>query len=237
MYVRCHKRNERVIFSLMVSRREAGQTKKDYVANLGSAPIAPTVGDRIAFWQQLHARVARLGNRVGPEDQAKIFAAIHLRVPMVTPQEQQSVQLRNAQSDSGFWQGLGAMNQSSADALKKIVEKSQRRIASFETGAADAKDKSRAAEDRAARIERGEDVPGGLGKQVTAEDMERWLLEDGWTKTDIKNMKLLGLLTDEEMEEIYAQIPKRIEMMDRAMWRQVRNIIVRKLASEEEGEE
>ena len=58
---------------------------KENIAYLGGIPLEPTL-------RQLHDRMSRLGNRRRPEDQAKILAAIHARVPMVTVEEQREAE-------------------------------------------------------------------------------------------------------------------------------------------------
>jgi hypothetical protein len=39
----------------------------------GSAPIAPSPSERIAFWTRLHERLARLANRLDAETQGTIL--------------------------------------------------------------------------------------------------------------------------------------------------------------------
>ena len=42
-----------------------------------------SVRERLAFWAKLPERLARLANRVGPDDHAKIYGALHARIRMV----------------------------------------------------------------------------------------------------------------------------------------------------------
>lgn len=195
MYVRVRQRNQRLLLSLLESKRDGFQVVKENVAYLGSVPVEFTVDDRIAFWRKLHERMARLGNRVSPDDQAKIFAAVHARGPMVTLEEQRSVQLRNAAADAEFWSRMREMNQAQAEEFKGLAARTQQNIAGLEASAADAGAKAAAAKDRVARIERGEEVPGGLGKPFTAEDIEKYLLREGFTKRHIAEMKLSAMLS------------------------------------------
>ena len=60
-----------------------------------------SVVDRIAFGSDSTSGSPN-SNRVDAETQAKILAAIHARVPMVTPDEQRTVQLENAEPTSAF---------------------------------------------------------------------------------------------------------------------------------------
>jgi hypothetical protein len=52
---------------------------------------------------QLPERLARLGNRVGTDDHAKIYGALHARIPMVTSDEQRAIQDENAEAGERFW--------------------------------------------------------------------------------------------------------------------------------------
>jgi hypothetical protein len=45
-------------------------------ASLGSVDAEVSVRERLAFWAKLPERLARLGNRIGPDDQAKVHAAL-----------------------------------------------------------------------------------------------------------------------------------------------------------------
>ena len=59
--------------------------RSEHIAGLGTVDADVSVRERLAFWAELPARLARLGNRVGVEDPAKIYGALHARIPMVTP--------------------------------------------------------------------------------------------------------------------------------------------------------
>jgi hypothetical protein len=49
---------------------------------------------------------AKLSNRIDPATQGRILGAVHQRIPMVTPDEQRSLQLENAKADEQFWTRL-----------------------------------------------------------------------------------------------------------------------------------
>jgi hypothetical protein len=68
--------------SLQVSIIETRRRKHEHVASLGAVKQPLSVEDRIAFWKRVHERLARLGNRLDAAAQAKVLAAVHLRVPM-----------------------------------------------------------------------------------------------------------------------------------------------------------
>ena len=82
----------------MHTQRVAGKMQSEHIAGLGTVDADVSVRERLAFWAELPARLARLGNRVGFEDHAKIYRALHARIPMVTPDEQRAVQEENARS-------------------------------------------------------------------------------------------------------------------------------------------
>jgi hypothetical protein len=71
------------------------------------------------------------------------------------------------------------MHQATADEHKELAAIIAHTIAIAEGGAKTAGEKAEAAKERAARIKRGENVPGGLGKQPTQEDFRRILREGG----------------------------------------------------------
>ena len=83
----------------MQTRRAAGKTRNEPVASLGSVDAEVSVGERLAFWAKLPERLARLGNRVGPDDQARVSDALNARIPMVTPDERRTIQEENANGD------------------------------------------------------------------------------------------------------------------------------------------
>ena len=105
MFVRFRQQGRRLQASLMQTRRVSGKMRSEHIASLGSVDAEVSVRERLAFWAKLPERLARLGNRVGPDDQAKVYAALHARIPMVTPDEQRAIQEANAEGDERFWGG------------------------------------------------------------------------------------------------------------------------------------
>ena len=102
MFVRFRQQGRRLQASLMQTRRVSGKMQTEHIASLGSIDAEVSVRERLAFWAKLPERLARLGNRVGPDDQAKVYAALHARIPMVTPDEQRAIQEANAEGDERF---------------------------------------------------------------------------------------------------------------------------------------
>jgi hypothetical protein len=73
-----------------------------------------------------------------------------------------------------------------------------------------------------ASIKRGEAVSGGLGKQLTREDIERILRDAGLTTADIEECKNIARLSElGGFEELSEETMKRHERADRAATRAV----------------
>jgi hypothetical protein len=194
MHVRFRNRGERLLVSLVEVRRIDGKVRNEHVASFGSVPDPPSVDDRIAFWQRLHERLAKLANRVDAATQGKLLGAIHARIPMVIVDEQRDVQVRNAEADEQFWQRLHDMHAATVADHQQLIATAQRAIANAQAAADNAAANAADAKDRAERIKRGEDVPGGLGKPLAEEDYERILRDAGMNTSDIRHCRQLAEL-------------------------------------------
>lgn len=151
MFVRFRETATRLQMSVTETRRLNGRVQNEHVASFGSVPLPLTVPDRIEFWRRLHDRLAKLSNRIDAATQAKILGQIHARVPMVTAEEQRTLQVDNAKEDLRHWSAIHVQ----------------------------------AAQERLDRLDRGEDVPGGLHRSMTREEADGILLAAGLTKADI----------------------------------------------------
>jgi hypothetical protein len=96
-----------------------------------------------------------------------VLGAVHERIPIVTLAEQQALQLENANADLRFWNGLAGMHAETIEGHKALTAAAERKIADREAQRAKVSEKAAQARNRVARIERGEDVQGGLGQPVT----------------------------------------------------------------------
>jgi uncharacterized protein (DUF885 family) len=192
MFVRFRQTAYRLRASLIETRRVGGKVRHEHIASLGSIPTPSEVADRIAFWNRLHERLAKLVNRIDATAQAKIIGAIHARVPMVTPDEQRTLQLENAKADARFWAPVADMHTSNAEGHKGLIAVAERKVAEIEAERAKAAAYAEQANDRIARIERGEEVAGGLGKPMTYEDALAILRKAGFTKRDIRRLEAAG---------------------------------------------
>jgi hypothetical protein len=103
--VRFRQTSTTLHFSLVETRREGSASAHGHIAGFGSVPDPASIADRVAFWADLHDRLDRLGNRLGP-DLGKVMGMVHDRVPMPTPDEQRELQLENARADERLYSGL-----------------------------------------------------------------------------------------------------------------------------------
>jgi hypothetical protein len=171
MFVRFRQQGGRLQASLMRSFRVSGKMQSEHIASLGSVDADVPVRERLAFWATLPERLARLGNRVGSDAHAKIYAALHARIPMVTPDEQRAIQEENAKEDERFWDTLRDLNASSIEGRKALIAKAEAKNAEQAPLVAQAAERAEVAKSRLEKIRRGETVAGGLGKRLDVEAM------------------------------------------------------------------
>lgn len=195
MFVR-FRQAYRLQVSLIEGRRVNGKVRHEHVASLGSVDDPPSVADRLAFWKSLHERLARLSNRVDRALQATILGKVHERIPMVSADEQRALQLENAKGDEHFWGSLQTMNEDMVLGHKAALAASEKIGASAQSEATKAAANAAMARDRIAKLEKGEDVPGGLGKPMTATDMCQMMRGFGWTTSDFQHASDLAELSE-----------------------------------------
>jgi hypothetical protein len=224
MFVRFRQCGCRLQISVVDTRRVNGTVRHEHVASFGSVPLPPSIADRIDFWERLHDRLAKLGNRIGSEHHAKILGATHVRVPMVTLDERRALQLDDAKEDLRQWSALEDMHAATAAEHKALIARAERTVAQGVAAAAEAGASVQRAKERIERIERGEDVPGG--KPLTPEDMEAILRKAGCTDADLRRMHRLAEIPEAMMDELFAEDHKRREAAHHAavnaIWRRWR---------------
>ena len=164
----------------------------EHIGTLGSVDAAVSVRERIAFWAKLPGRLASLGNRVGPDEHAKLYAAIHARIPMVTSDEQRDIQEENAKDEESFWGAMRDINAATAEDRKRLVASADAKLKEHELAAADAADRYETAKERLAKLKEGESVAGGLGKKLDVVAMMKAL---GFTPRRMKQMRLMASLS------------------------------------------
>jgi hypothetical protein len=221
MFVRFRQAKHRLQVSLIETRRVDGKVCHEHIAGLGAIETPePSTEARLAFWQQLHERLAKLANRVDAAMQGKVLGDIHARVPMVTLDEQRALQLENTEADEWFWSGLRDMHQGQADGHVQLVRTAEGAIAESQAAAAGAATKAADAKDRVERLKRGEDVPGGIGKRLTYEDATRIFHEAGLSDDDIAHAQLLAQLSESELKnELFPAMSKARDRAERALTR------------------
>jgi hypothetical protein len=182
-----------------------------------------SVRERLAFWAKLPERLSRLGNRVGADDHAKIYGALHARIQMVTPDEQRAIQEENAKGDERFWEALRGLNASHIESYRGHIALAETKIAEMEPEVVRAAEKVEIARNRLEKLKRREDVSGGLGKPP---DIVAILKAAGWTPRDFKSARLAWSLTTAEFETMIKEtIPRGIEAGDKLWEREARRII------------
>jgi hypothetical protein len=146
--------------SLVETRRIDGKVRHEIVATLGSVPASPSVADRIAFWRRVYETLAELASRIDAETQGKIISAVHLRIPIVTPDEQRVTRVRPL-----------PRSPQKASRDHEVTERPQ-----SEAEEAKATGHAELAKDRITHAEHGENVESGLGRPTTAEQFRTILV-------------------------------------------------------------
>jgi hypothetical protein len=185
MFVRFRAGRRRLALSLVETKRIDGRVRHEHVATLGSIDWPPTIRNRITFWAQLHGRLAALGNRLRPDNQANIMGAIHARVPIPTLDEQREVKLENTKADERAWSAMRNINAEQAQGHEGLSASAAAMAAKGREAAAATGAMAAEASERVGRLERGDDVPGGLGKPI---DFESAMREAGFTKGELRHM-------------------------------------------------
>jgi hypothetical protein len=109
------------------------------------------------------------------------------RIPMVTIDEQRTLQRENAEADAKFWDTFQDLNADNAEGQKELAAIATRTAASAEANAKDAAEKAAAARNRIDRLEKGETLTGGLGKSkvLTRKDF----IKAGFTESEMRHCK------------------------------------------------
>lgn len=204
MFVRFRQTARRLQVSLVETARLDRRVRHSHVASLGSVPREPSPADRIALWIQLHQRLGRLSNRIDAATQGAILTAIHARIPMATPDEQQAEQLAAAQEDARQRGILADIQTGLVDDNKVLLTKVAATIATLEATATAAAADADAAKERLAKVKRGEAV--SVDRPMTRAEV---LKAAGWTEADARHAARLiridrlggwKTLMDEEMK-------------------------------------
>jgi hypothetical protein len=219
MFVRFRQTRNRLQASLIETRRVAGKVRHDHIASFGAVDVPPSIRERLAFWASLPERLDRLANRIDDDAVGKIYAAIHGRIPMVTPDEQRSLQEENAKADERFWSGLRDMHAENVEGHEGLIAAAERAIAAGQAGIAEADVKTEAAKERLDRLARGKPVAGGFDKPMTLEDV---IKATGWTASDLRRVRLTHAISEAGgFEMLMAEIHRRHERAENSAGRAV----------------
>ena len=233
MFARFRQTPNRLQVSLVETRRVDGKVRHRHVASLGSIPDPWEIADRIAFWVELHERHTRLSNQISADDLHKVMAAINDRVPMAMSDEQRQLQRENAAQDLDLCSSLHGLNESLLADHKAFAADLARKIAEMEAGTAQSAAGVEAAKERLAKIDRGEEVSGGLGKATSLEDVLR---AGGWTTAEIEHCRVVATMSEAALAEFKAAVSPSNPNYERRQRAIARDILRRQLAELEDAE-
>ena len=191
MFVRFRRTARRLQVSLIAGHRVGDRVRHEHVASLGSIPLAPTTADRITFWTKLHPRLDALSNRIDAAQRGAMLAALHTRIPMPTPDDQQAVQLERAQADAKFWETIEGLHADRVEGHKNLAAAAQQAIAESEKTGANVTEKLKAARERLTRMQNGEAV--AVPAPLTRKDMLRLA---GMTEAEARHCERVADIAD-----------------------------------------
>jgi hypothetical protein len=217
MFARFRAMPRRLQVSLVETRRSEGRVRHEHVAGLGSAVLPLSPQTRLQFWEQLHPRLARLANRLDGTAQAKVLAAVHARIPMVTGEERRALQIEAAQTEAEFWEVMQGSNEDMSAGHRVLATTAERTSAETKEAAAVAAQHVAAAKERIARLERGEDIAGGTVKA----DLRRLFHDAGITDTDLHHYANVARIYELGAEEKYLDAIGRDRRRERRVARKI----------------
>jgi hypothetical protein len=215
MFARFRQAGSRLQVSAVETHRVAGRVRHEHVASLGSIAVPQTARARLEFWAKLHQRLAKLSNRINGEAQGKLLGAIHGRIPMVTLDEQAALKRANAEADERFWSGRRDTQAATAEDLKRLIATSEQSVIQASAAAAESAAAAATAKERLEKLDRGEDVPGGLfDKPMTHKE---WLKAVGWTESDLRHARSLGVIDDAGLwKDLMSEILRRKSLAEKS---------------------
>jgi hypothetical protein len=231
MHVRFRLQHNRLQISLVTASRINGRVRQEHVAALGSVPPDMTVQDRVAFWTQVHPRLARLGNRLGPAGHAKVLGELHARVPMATAAEQDAAAIDGkaarkigiARHNVEVWAKVRDDSRWMIEQKKALIATLEKQIAEDTALAMEAHRFAKAEQDKVNRLKGGEDVDVG-----EAIDMRAILKQAGWTAADFRRADRLCQIGEEGRQELKAVMHEARDRVTATIinriWRRNRNM-------------
>jgi hypothetical protein len=206
VFIRFRNRGRQLRLTIVESHREGSKTRSHVVATLPSIPDPWDTPDRLTFWRRLHERFATLGNRVDAATAAKLIAAIHARVPMPVADDQVAHKLTVARHDADVFGSVAEGVSEMIEGKRAMIAQLQADIAELDSARDQCDAGAASAQDRIERLERGEDVPGGLGKPVDPEDVLR---RAGFGDADLRHLRVVHAMTGVTHENYAAELIRR----------------------------
>jgi len=134
----------RLLVSLIENRRTDGKVRQEHIADFGaidghllhsfyaephdavSSWSIRSICARLAFWNDLEERLARLSNRISAEEADKLRAAVHARIPKPTDADIEKVEFWHTENDRSYLQNnIKSEWREIAQAERKIEESRQ----------------------------------------------------------------------------------------------------------------
>jgi hypothetical protein len=224
MHIRSRLHHRRLQISLIDTRRVEGKVRQQHVASLGSIPPGMTVQDRVKFWTQLHPRLSRLDNRLGPAERARIMGELYAVVPMVPINDAIAGKVDVARRNMDTSTRLRDMFQETVDNQKVMLAKLQRDIAEGEAQVAKMDEAVKRDEHKLNRLEAGEDVP--VVTELDYGAVRAICKKAGWTRSMFHRAALMARLDDEGFQEYLDEL-KRLQKDGRGDTRAL-NMVLRR---------
>jgi hypothetical protein len=214
MFVRFRQSTHRLQLSLVETRRLAGKVRHEHVASLGAIVTPTSVADRIAFWEQLNERLARLSNRIDAETQGKLLSVVHERIPMPTLDDRRTLQIEDAEAAERFWSGVQEAQEDYSAGHKEVAALSERKASEAKAEANKAAAQAAGLRDRIARLKKGEDVSGGTGKRLSRKEMIAII---GGKAAAKRAARVAAIFDAGAEEEMFKEQHKRAERVENAV--------------------
>jgi hypothetical protein len=178
---------------------------------LGAIKLPLTVSGREAFWRELHATIARLGNRVSADAEAKILASVQARIPTVTAEERCAHEIALAEREREVWDTVTELLGERAVGQAELASEASAASVAARASAEDAFLRSCAARERIEHLRRGEVL--APSEEL---DVERILRAAGWTQADMDHAMTVVELPAEATEDLIAAGRKASTRAERA---------------------
>ena len=164
----------RLQVAVVESRRVGRKTRKETIGTLGSidaawlgefwagAPEALRARDwtlrsleaRAAFWEEVHRRLAKLVDRLGP-DLVPLGLAVHKRVPWLSEAERKLLPALKSEAEAETWFGRHAETARQIEENERLIDEIAGRNDALRWDALQSLEQAKAAQARAAALRSG----------------------------------------------------------------------------------